>query len=162
MHRRFLLFALTLVVALSVGSSAALAGGGNSASAKACQKGGWQSLQSSTGNTFASQGDCVSYGASGGTLYGPRLTATDGGCQVPGFVGFDLWTISATGFTPNSEGIFEVNGSTVPHLWPLDSSGSRSNFFIPDSGGLTISMTFTDGNGVHASVTFGPSTSCPT
>ena len=41
---------------------------GNSPNAKACQKGGWQDLVTSTGRRFANQGECVSYAAKGGTL----------------------------------------------------------------------------------------------
>lgn len=43
-------------------------GGGNSANAKACQKGGWASLYREDGSTFADQGACVSYAAKGGKL----------------------------------------------------------------------------------------------
>jgi hypothetical protein len=158
MQRRLLLLAFTFVVALGVGSSVALAGGGNSAAAKLCQKNGWQTLQSSSGGAFSSQSACVSYSANGGTLFGPKLTATENGCQVAGFEGFDLWTLSASGFTPNSS--LTINSVL---LWPrpFDSSGSITIHFIPDSGGLTPSETFTDGNGLHASVTFGPTTTCP-
>src|SRR5262245_44102135 len=42
---------------------------GNSLNAKSCQKNGWQGLVTSTGSPFASETDCVSYGAKGGTLY---------------------------------------------------------------------------------------------
>src|SRR5947199_264064 len=43
--------------------------GGNAANAKACQKNGWQDLATSTGASFASETECVSYGAHGGILY---------------------------------------------------------------------------------------------
>lgn len=33
-----------------------------------CQKGGWQSLYTSTGGTFTSEDQCTSYAAHGGTL----------------------------------------------------------------------------------------------
>jgi hypothetical protein len=59
------LVALT-VGALVVGVSAAAAAD-NSANAKLCQKGGWRDLVTSTGAGFASEGDCVSYAAYGGT-----------------------------------------------------------------------------------------------
>src|SRR5262249_28876003 len=54
--------------ALSVGVATATAGGGNSANAHLCQKGGWTKLQGSDGRQFANQGACVSYGAHGGTI----------------------------------------------------------------------------------------------
>jgi len=161
MHPKLLLFALTLVVALSLGSSVALAGGGNSENAKACQKSGWQNLQSGSGAAFADQSACVSYAAAGGTLFGPKLTATENGCLVPGHVGFDVWTLSATGFTPDSS--VTINDTPLPpSLWKFDSAGSVDILFIPDVPGVTITLTFTDGEGVHASVSFTPTTVCNT
>ena len=48
--------------------------GGNSASAHACQKGGWANLQGADGTLFKNAGDCTSYAAQGGTLVPiPRL-----------------------------------------------------------------------------------------
>ena len=50
-------------LALTAGVATAFAdGGGNSGAAKACQKGGWQTLVRSDGSTFYNQDDCVSYG----------------------------------------------------------------------------------------------------
>jgi hypothetical protein len=43
-------------------------GPGNSPAAQACKKGGWQNLVTSTGQTFASEPECTSYAAGGGTL----------------------------------------------------------------------------------------------
>jgi hypothetical protein len=68
MNRRLILLALTAVVAVGVGSSAALAGGGNSANAQACQKGGWMNWVRADKTPFTNQGGCVSYAAQGGTL----------------------------------------------------------------------------------------------
>src|SRR5262245_1573267 len=62
------LLVLCAVFALTVGVATANAGGGNSADAKLCQKGGWQSLFTATGGSFASEEACVSYAAQGGTL----------------------------------------------------------------------------------------------
>lgn len=42
--------------------------GGNSENAKACHKGGWEGLVRSDGSAFASEEECVSYAAQGGTL----------------------------------------------------------------------------------------------
>ena len=156
MHRRLLLLAFTLVLALSVGSSVALAGGGNSANAKACQKNGWMTLQSSTGASFADGSACVSYGAAGGALFGPSVTATDLGCVLPGSPN-EEWALSATGFTPNSP--LYISGDHIPR-WVFDGFGSLNLFFVFDSPGLTTTLDFVDGNGVHASVTFGPGNSC--
>ena len=162
MKFRLVLLAFTLVVALGVGPSVALAGGGNSAAAKLCQKDGWQTLQSSSGGTLSSQSACVSYAANGAALFAPRLTATDSGCQVPGLEGFDVWTTSATGFTPNSTGVITFDGIFIPHNFPIDGSGSATLLFASEQGGLRHSETFTDANGVSASVTFGPTVSCST
>jgi hypothetical protein len=68
MKRRFVLVPCALL-ALTVGVASAMAGGGNSANAHACQMGGWRSLFDANGGTFASQDACVSYGARGGTIY---------------------------------------------------------------------------------------------
>jgi hypothetical protein len=59
-----------LVLALA-GAGSALAGGGNSANAKLCQKGGWTSWVRADKTAFASQGACVSYAAQGGVLTAP-------------------------------------------------------------------------------------------
>lgn len=53
-----------VAIPLSVESTAAQRGG-NSDNAKACQKGGWQSLQNNAGVPFTSQGECVASGAQG-------------------------------------------------------------------------------------------------
>ena len=46
----------------------ALAGGGNSDAAKACQQDGWKNLARQDGTSFKNTGDCVSYAAQGGVL----------------------------------------------------------------------------------------------
>src|SRR4051794_27472827 len=79
MRRGLLLFqAVTLVLALGVLSSVAMAGGGNSANAKLCQKNGWAGAVDANGNPFANQDACVSYGAQGGTLTSCTLWGTSG------------------------------------------------------------------------------------
>ena len=42
--------------------------GGNSANARLCQHGGWATLIDSTATPFASQDECVSYGAHRGVI----------------------------------------------------------------------------------------------
>jgi hypothetical protein len=56
-----------LVVA--VGAATAVAGGGNSANAQLCQQHGWVNLVRADGTGFNNTGECVSYGAQGGTLF---------------------------------------------------------------------------------------------
>jgi len=66
------LLVLCALVALTVGVATATGSGnpgGNSANAKKCYKGGWQTLVDANGNPFANQDACVSYGAKGGVLY---------------------------------------------------------------------------------------------
>jgi hypothetical protein len=66
---RLLLLPCCAALALSVGLATATGGnGGNSANAKLCQKGGWQTLYRSDGSSFVSEEACVSYAAEGGTL----------------------------------------------------------------------------------------------
>src|SRR5262249_35512930 len=76
-HKFGWLVATVLVVARAVGVARAGGGGGTSANAKLCQKGGWASsgLQTATGVsiTFNNQDACVSYGARTGPLFKPSL-----------------------------------------------------------------------------------------
>jgi len=52
-----------------VGVSSPVAGGGNLANAKKCQKNGWKGyVRADLKTVFANQGDCVSYAAQGGVL----------------------------------------------------------------------------------------------
>jgi hypothetical protein len=86
-HRRGvrvgLLLALTstLFASLLVLSSSALAGGDNSDNAKLCHKHGWMNLVRSDGSAFEGQGDCVSYGAQGGTLVPSSTTTCTAGSE---------------------------------------------------------------------------------
>jgi hypothetical protein len=66
---------LLLTVALAAPLSHSVSAGkngapnkNNDASAKLCQQGGWQNLQTSDGRTFANQSECVSASAQGATL----------------------------------------------------------------------------------------------
>jgi len=72
-----LMLVLCGLCALTVGVATAYAGGGNSANAKLCQKGGWQTLVRSEGGSFASEQDCVAYAAKGGSLL-PKPSCTAG------------------------------------------------------------------------------------
>jgi|1185.fasta_scaffold1116880_1 hypothetical protein len=81
MHRlRCLLVAAALAVVVSVAAAvpAGAAKGGNSDNAKLCQKGGWTSLFSETGDTFAHPGDCVNDGAQGHSVF---TTAGEAACH---------------------------------------------------------------------------------
>ena len=81
----------------------ASAGGGNSANAKLCQHGGWQTLYNSiTGAGFSNDGACVSYGAAGGEYSSLQWTATVSGGSV-------TMSLSGFGLLPGSE--WGYNGS---------------------------------------------------
>ncbi len=56
---------LAVAVAAVAAGPAVAAKGGNNDTAKQCQKGGWTSLFSQTGEPFKNQGDCVNDGAQG-------------------------------------------------------------------------------------------------
>jgi hypothetical protein len=67
MRRLLSLFGLIILIAWTL-SSVNAAPGRNNDNAKACQKGGWQTLVQANGLTFASEQACVSFAAAGGTL----------------------------------------------------------------------------------------------
>lgn len=112
-------FALFLTTAAGALAKPAPPGPGNSPSAKACQKGGYQNLVTSTGQMFASQDACVSYAAHGGVLRPRQLTFQQicenaggtfqyvGGpeflyCFTPGGLPFDVATVAALNAACNS------------------------------------------------------------
>jgi hypothetical protein len=61
-------FAVLGAVSTAAQATPASPGPGNSAAAHACQKGGWQNLVTSGGQSFAGQDECVAYGAQGCVL----------------------------------------------------------------------------------------------
>lgn len=135
----------------------AFGAGGNSANAKFCQKGGWQELQSNTGDTFASQDECVSYGAEGGSLFHPSVTANP--THVP--EGVDSF-VTVAGFHPSSSGDLTIHalpaGGTVTMLGiPTNASGGLPVFSTGFTAGACANgvtgaeLTFEDVFGVHAS-----------
>ena len=84
------LFVLCAALALTLGVATATAGnghgkgkGGNSAAAKACQKGGWKNWVRSDQTPFKNQGACVSYAAHGGVLTAPK-TQSQLDCEAAG------------------------------------------------------------------------------
>jgi hypothetical protein len=113
-----------LLVVLAVGASMASAGGGNSAKAQMCQKGGWRSLVTSTGATFKNAGACVSHGAKGGDL-GPKpsivISRDIYACSLP--VG--CWGLmSFSGLQPGTQAVAHSPGLNV--FFPVPASGAFS------------------------------------
>lgn len=91
---------------------------GNSVTAKACQKDGWQGLVTSTGSTFASETACVSYGAQGGVLYKMQsITFAALATKTFGDADFTVSATSSSGLTVTftASGKCTVTGNTV-HL----------------------------------------------
>jgi len=77
----------------------AAAGGGKSAIAKICQKGGWESLLTASGAGFTSEGACVSSGAQGGGALGVSASVANGRVT---------FRVSGFGLLPGSPWGFEV------------------------------------------------------
>src|SRR5262249_26774680 len=141
---------------------------------KLCQKGGWQSLVTSTGSTFASEEQCVAYAATGGALY-PRSAAPclNGGWESPAQRGdgtpfrsqTDCIAYASRGghvykpsllaepkFVVEEQNIaviasgFHLNSSGQLKVVVLPSSSSFSLLAVTDaSGGFTGSDVFTSG-----------------
>jgi hypothetical protein len=135
--RRVALALLTTgVLCLSL-APVASAGGGNSANAKLCQKGGWQTLFTSTGSSFTSQEQCVSYAAQGGTLSTASLTVKPNqyNCQIRGG-GNCFGSVSGFGLQPGSEvDVYGTlpggsNGLVITTGAALDGTISGNLFFL--------------------------------
>jgi hypothetical protein len=129
-------------LAMLVGASVASAGnaGGNSAAAKACQKGKWASLYTSTGGTFTSQAECVAYSAQGGTLVTSPAAAD----------------CAAVGGTYSTDPLTDaVASSTSPVYWTCNGGGPITDYVaqVAPLVGDCLAMT----NGVYGwSDTAGP------
>ena len=105
--------ALAVAVSVVAAGPAFAAKGGNNDTAKACQKGAWQTLRSQTGARFNNQGDCVNDGAHG---LGVRPGPTPGPIPNPFVVSMDSYncpndpnddddcygTVSGSGLSPGS------------------------------------------------------------
>jgi hypothetical protein len=107
-YNKFIVVAGALVALAA--PSAAMAGG-NSDTAHACQQNGWQTVVRQDGTSFANQGDCVSYGAHGGTLKNKPTPPATQAVSAPVF-NIDTKTCSVT--VPYTAGIdtilYGVNG----------------------------------------------------
>ena len=103
--------------------------GGNSANAKLCQSGGWQSLQNSAGVPFSSEEECTSSGAQGnGVAPTPTVTIA----FFPGNpFGYCSASVVMTGFAPSTPYAYEWS-FTFPNG---SSSTPSSGFLSTDSSG---------------------------
>jgi hypothetical protein len=111
MRRLAALCAMTgflFIVGTALAPPMAQAAGGNSAAAKACQKGGYSTLAEAEapGTAFASQDACVSYAAKGGSIvaYVPVVERGINISYTPtGVFPFCNVVVSLTGFEPNTQ-----------------------------------------------------------
>ena len=131
-----ILLVLCATLALAVGAATASAGGGNSANAKLCQKNGWKSLTRSDGTTFNNQGECVSYGAKGGTIsqVAPITTYLAIASACPQLAGY---SVRGTGFTPNHAITFTATG-----LGPTGSVGAIGTVTTDSTGAFDSGTDF--------------------
>ncbi|MDP9226874.1 MAG: hypothetical protein M3P18_24135 [Actinomycetota bacterium] len=106
---------------------------GNSGNAKACQKDGWQLLQTSDGQTFASEEECTSYGAHGGVLVARNLIfmATVGSCISPGCWG----QFTGSGLEPLSAVYLHYTFDGTPITWLVRYADSDGNVSSTGPGG---------------------------
>jgi hypothetical protein len=114
----------------------ALAGGGNSDNAKACQQSGWQNLVRQDGTGFKNAGDCVSYAAQGGVLNAkpapirvvpaPMFGLDAGSCSVtvPYTPGIDTVLYGVNGYAEapithdvTVTGALDGTPGTAPQFW---------------------------------------------
>ena len=141
--RIWLVVAAGLAVGLSVGVATASAGGGNSPSAKLCQRGGWMHLQGSDGTQFASETECVSFGAHGGTIV-PKATTTctAGSENFSGDADLSQPTTFAGGTIDTSYG---VGGGihTQPDSWG-GGFPSGTHLLFTGEGANSFRLTFTN------------------
>jgi hypothetical protein len=134
--------------ALVFAGSAVAAPGGNSANARLCQHGGWATLMDSTATPFASQDECVSYGAHGGAIYALATIAVEL-CAAQPFDGICVNT-AGSGLEPGSAMVTTLNQNDVFLQF--------SSVNVPASGEATDSTGFinapcVDGNVYSATAT---------
>jgi hypothetical protein len=137
--RRTLALVAAATAASVMWAGAAYAGGGNSANAHACQKGGWEGLFRADGTPFEDQSDCVSYAAQGGAfgIARPKLgTLTPGTAQD---TGQDRWSFTTT--EANTTVTVTVDGDIFIDV-EIDLLEDPSNTFT-DITGFDGTETFT-------------------
>jgi hypothetical protein len=128
--KRYLL-GLALLAAFVFAGGALAAKGGNSANAKLCQKGGWQTLMDSSAASFSSQDACVSYGAQGGTIYALASLTVEPCANQP----FDGLCVQTSGF-----GLAPTTFATTPLL--KNGSATTTEFLIVQADGTVSGSPF--------------------
>ena len=156
MRRSTKLLALVVCLAAAAVFAMGALAGGNSATAKLCQKGGWQTAQSGVGGSFLSEDDCVAYGAQSGMVFRPSLVASP--VTVVEDQGIDL---NGSGFhpsTPIEVSIVVAGGGSIVMPGVTNASGGVVFTSVFTKGacanGITgAEYTVTDSFGLHASAT---------
>jgi hypothetical protein len=147
-------------LALTAGVANAFAdGGGNSEAAKACQKGGWQTLVRSDGSAFHNQSDCVSYAALGNVLL-PLSSAPclNGGWQAPAQRGDGSGFGSESGCTTYTSGggiVYKPSLLAVPSTVVEDQNIAviASGFHPNSTGQWTITVLPSNSSSILTAVT---------
>lgn len=138
----------------------ASASGGNSANAKLCQHGGWQTLyNSATGAGFSNEGACVSYGAKGGQYSSLKWTGTvsDGSVTM---------SLSGFGLEPGSEYNYSYSESFDDERFQgigfgfVSADGTVSGPSIPAPCGYNLSVSATATTAGGATISAGSSSPC--
>jgi hypothetical protein len=124
--KRYTLGWIVALAGLVIGACAttAMAGGGNSGNAQMCQQGGWENLARSDGTAFGAPGDCVSYGAQGGTLHPVYVFTADlsGANENPPAASTGTGTATVTWNTATNQMTVDVTfsglttGTTASHI----------------------------------------------
>jgi hypothetical protein len=147
----FATLSLLMVVAGSVASPAAAAPGGNADNAKACHKGGWETLArtGAASTAFVSEEECVSYGAQGGSLI-PRTFPTVSVRMVHVIsqgAAYCVPVITATGFPAGATYVANAyfNNMNVPAQQPtitIDANGDWTGSSISLVANRAVNFRF--------------------
>jgi uncharacterized repeat protein (TIGR01451 family) len=141
---------VAFAAALVAVSSAAAAQPGNSLSAQSCQKNGWMTLYTRSGQAFSGEGDCTSYAAHGGqSIVKAALVCLDGGWK-------SLGSSATQPFASEQACLDFINGGGAPVALGADlvlvKTVSDSTPNLGDAITFTITLT-NNGPGTATGVT---------
>ena len=149
MKRLLIVAAVACIALLTVSATQAAKGpGGNSLNAKSCQKGGWQSLYTRTGVSFASEQACTSYAAQKGTqlINQAALACLSDGWKSRG-------PTSSTAFASEQECVDFVLAGGSPATLQADISVTAVVFSCSPNPGCTYRFTVSNAGPGGATVT---------